>query len=151
MLFRSQKQKTEMLEKAMATIQQAYSDEVRKLEKSDSVESWYGSLDAWPQPDDRWLSAEFFFDEPRTEPMSQFANRVHADQPGSCEGTIQWQKDGKHSAVMLDGVNSLVFPNAGVFSRTQEFTISFGLKVPKMFDRATKIFDGALAAATIRS
>ena len=130
------RQKIEMLEKAMASIQQAYSDEVRKLEKSDTVENWYGSLDAWPQPDDRWLSAEFFFDEPKTEPTSQFVNRVHADQPGCSEGSIQWQEDRKHSAVMLDGINSLVFPKAGVFSRTQEFTISFGLKVPKFFDRA---------------
>ncbi|HUP78573.1 MAG TPA: DUF1549 domain-containing protein, partial [Pirellula sp.] len=130
------RQKMEMLEKAMASIQQAYSDEVRTLEKSATVENWYGSLDGWPQPEDRWLSAEFFFDEPKTEPTSQFVNRVHVDQPGCSEGSIQWKKDGKHSAVLLDGVNSLVFPKTGVFSRTQEFTISFGLKVPKFFDRA---------------
>ena len=136
LLDKAQKQQVETLENAIVSIQQAYADEVKKLAKSDTVENWYGSLKAWPQPEDRWLSAEFSFDKPLTEQAMQFVNRVHSDKPGSCEGTVKWQKDGKHSAVLLDGDNALFFPKSGVFSRTQEFTISLGLKVSKFFDRA---------------
>ncbi len=136
MLDNAQKQQIATLEKAMASVRQAYDDELTRLEKSDAFEKWYGSLNSWPQPDDKWLSAEFAFEKPETEPATQFVNRIHADKPGSCDGTIQWQKDGKHSAVMLDGDNALVFPKSGIFSRTQEFTICLELKVPKFFDRA---------------
>ena len=136
LLDKAQKQQVETLEKAIASVRQAYDDEVKKLEKSATVENWYGSLQEWPQPEDRWLSAEFTFDQPMTEQAMQFVNRVHAESPGRYEGTIKWQKDGKHFAVLLDGDNALFFPKSGVFSRTQEFTISFGLKVPKFFDRA---------------
>ena len=136
LLDKTQKQQVETLEKAIASVRQAYADEVKKLDKFDTVENWYGSLKAWPQPEDRWLSAEFKFDRPMTDQSMQFVNRVHADKPGSCEGTVKWQKDGKHSAVLLDGNNALVFPKSGVFSRTQEFTIALGLKVTKFFDQA---------------
>ena len=132
----SQKQQVATLEKAMTSVHQAYDEELLRLSKSDTVEKWYSSLSGWPQPDDQWLSAEFAFEKPEVEPATQFVNRIHADKPGNCEGTIQWQRDGKHSAVLLDGDNALVFPKSGVFSRSQEFTICFELKVPKFFDRA---------------
>ncbi len=130
------RQQVETLEKAIASVRQAYADEVKKLEKSDTVENWYGSLRAWPQPENRWLSAEFTFDKPMTEQTMQFVNHVHDDRPGRCDGTVTWQNDGKHSAVLLDGDNALFFPESGVFSRTQEFTISLGLKVSQFFARA---------------
>ena len=136
LLDKVQKQQVETLEKAMDSVRQAYTDELKKLGQSDAVEKWYSSLPGWPQPDEAWLSAEFTFDKPETEPATQFANRVHADQPGSSEGPIQWEVDGKHKGVLLDGDNALVFPKSGVFSRTQEFTICLDLKVPKEFDRA---------------
>ena len=136
LLDQVQSQQVETLEKAIESVRQAYADEVKKLEKSDTVEKWYGSLLAWPHPEDRWLSAAFLFDRPTNEQAMQFVNRVHSDKPGRCEGAVKWQKDDKHSAVLLDGDNALYFPKSGVFSRTQEFTISFGLKVPKHFDRA---------------
>ena len=136
LLDKAQKQQMETLEKGMASVRQAYADELKKLEKSETVEKWYGSMVAWPQPEDPWLSAEFPFDKPLAESAGQIANLIHADQPGNGEGTIQWQKDGKHSAVLLDGEHALVFPKSGVFSRTQEFTICLDLKVPKHVDRA---------------
>ena len=136
LLDKAQKQQVETLENAIVSIRQAYSDEVKKLAKSDTVENWYGSLEAWPQPEDRWLSADFAFDKPLTDQAMQFVNRVHSYEPGRCEGTVKWQKDGKHSAVLLDGDNALIFPESGKFSRTEEFTISLGLKVSKFFERA---------------
>ena len=136
LLDKTQKQQVETLEKAMDSVRQAYADDLKKLERSDTVEKWYGSLAGWPQPDDAWLTAEFTFDKPETEPAKQFENRIHADKPGNSEGPIQWQVDGKHKGVLLDGDNALVFPKSGVFSRTQEFTICLDLKVPKEFDRA---------------
>ncbi len=136
MLDNAQKQQIATLEKAMASVRQAYDDELIRLAKSDVVEQWYGSLNSWPQPDHKWLSAEFAFEKPVSEAATQFVNRIHADKPGSCEGTIQWQTEGNRSAVMLDGDNALLFPKSGVFSRTQEFTICLELKIPKFFDRA---------------
>ncbi len=136
LLDKAQKQQMETLEKGIASVRQAYADELKKLEKSDTVEKWYASMLTWPQPENQWLSAEFTFDKPLAESATQIANLIRGDQPGSGEGAIQWQKDGKHSAVLLDGDHALVFPKSGVFSRTQEFTICLDLKVPKSFDRA---------------
>ncbi len=136
LLDKAQKQQVETLEKGMTSVRQAYADELMKLEKSDTVEKWYGSLVGWPQPEDQWLSAEFTFDKPKDKPATQIANLIHSDQPGHCQGTIQWQNEGKHSAVLMDGDHALVFPKSGVYSRTQEFTICLDLKVPKFFDRA---------------
>jgi len=136
LLDKAKKQQMESLEKGIASVRKAYADELQELEKSDTVEKWYGSMVAWPQPEDQWLSAKFTFDRPLAASETQIANLIHADQPGCCEGTIQWQKDGKHSAVLLDGDHALVFPKSGVFSRTQEFTLCLDLKVPKYFDRA---------------
>ena len=136
LLDKAQKQQMESYEKGMASVRKAYADELQKLEKSDRVEKWYGSTVAWPPPEDQWLSAEFTFDKPLAASATQIANLIHADQPGSCEGTIQWQKDGKRSTVLLDGDHALVFPKSGVFSRTQELTLCLDLEVPKYFDRA---------------
>lgn len=136
LLDKAQKQQVETLENAIVSIRQAYADEVKKLAKSDTVENWHGSLETWPQPEDRWLFADFAFDKPLTEQAMQFVNRVRLYEPGRCEGTVKWQKDGKHSAVLLDGDNALIFPRSGKFSRTREFTISLGLKVSKFFNRA---------------
>ena len=136
LLDKAQKQQMETLEKGMASVRQAYADELKKLEKSDTVEKWYGSMFTWPQPENQWLAAEFTFDKPEDAPATQIANLIQTDQPGRCEGTIQWHKDGKHSAVLLDGDHALVFPKTGIFSRTQEFTICLDLKVPKYFDQA---------------
>jgi len=136
LLDKAKKQQVETLEKAMASVRKAYAAELSKLEKSRAVEDWYGSLSGWPESDDTKLSAEFAFDKPADESVKQIANRIHSDKPGSCEGAIRWEKDGKHSGILLDGDNALVFPESGLFSRTQEFTICVDLKVPKQFDRA---------------
>ena len=136
LLDKAQQQQVETLENAMASVRQAFKADLVKLEKSQAVEDWYGSLTGWPMPDDSTLSAEFAFDKPADESAKQIVNRIHADKPGNCEGPIQWANDGKHTGVLLDGDNALVFPKTGVFSRTQEFTICVDLKVPKVFDRA---------------
>ncbi len=132
----AQKQKRETLQTAMDSIRQAYAEDLNKLRRSDTVENWYTSLNAWPQPEQPRLIAEFNLDKPEAEPANKLANNVVADKPGNGEGKIDWQQDGKHSAILLDGDNALVFPKTGVFSRTQEFTLCFELKVPKVFDRA---------------
>ncbi len=136
LLDKAQKQKMETLQGAMDSIHQAYADDLKKLESSDAVEKWYSSQSEWPQPEHTKLTAEFNLDKLDAEPTTKLANNVDADKPGSCEGAIQWQQDEKHTAILLDGDNALVFPKTGVFSRTQEFTICFDLKVPKIFDRA---------------
>ena len=136
MLDQPRKLQVETLENAMASVRKAYTAELGKLEKSQTVADWYGSLHDWPQPDDTTLSAEFTFDKPLEESEKQIVNRIHADKPGKGEGAIQWEKDGRHSGVLLDGDNALIFPKSGVFSRTQEFAICLDLKVPKQFDRA---------------
>ena len=136
LLDKAQKQQMETLQAAMDSVRQAYAEDRKKLDANAAVENWYGSLSTWPQPEDKWLSAEFSLDKPDKEPATQLHNNVSTDKPGSCEGTIQWRQDGKRSAIELDGDNALVFPKSGIFSRTQEFTICVDLKVPKAFDRA---------------
>ncbi len=136
LLNQAQKQQLKTLQDAMQSVRQVYADDLRKLESSPTVENWYSSLGAWPQPQNEWLKAEFNLDKTHTEPASLLANNVHANEPGGYEGTIQWKMDNKHSAILLDGDNALIFPKTGVFSRTQEFTICFELKLPTSFDRA---------------
>ena len=131
------------LEKAMASVRQAYADELRKLSEGVVVENWYSSLAGWPQPKDAWLVAEFPFDKPPlttpplTTPLTTLANLARPDRPGMMEGgNITFVRGGNRKAVLLDGENSLVFPQTGIFSRTQEFTICLELKVPEQLDRA---------------
>ena len=131
------------LEKAMASVRQAYADELRKLSEGVVVENWYSSLAGWPQPKDAWLVAEFPFDKPPlttpplTTPLTTLANLARPDRPGLMEGgNITFVREGNRKAVLLDGENSLVFPQTGIFSRTQEFTICLELKVPEQLDRA---------------
>jgi Concanavalin A-like lectin/glucanases superfamily len=134
----AKKNAVKTLEKAMASVRQAYADELRKLSKSVAVENWYSSLAGWPQPKDAWLVAEFPFDKPpRSTPLTTLANLARPDRPGMIEGSeLSFVSDGNRKAVLLDGENPLVFPQTGIFSRTQEFTICLELKVPQQLDRA---------------
>lgn len=134
----AKKNAVKTLEKAMASVGQAYADELRKLSEGVAVENWYSSLAGWPQPKDAWLVADFPFDKPtRSTPLTTLANLARSDRPGMIEGgDITFVSDGNRKAVLVDGENSLVFPQTGIFSRTQEFTLCLELKVPEQLDRA---------------
>jgi hypothetical protein len=138
LLDEAQKQQVKALENAMRSIKKAYSDELKKLEASNTVEDWYASIAGWPEPNEAWLSGDFPLDGPiGTEPVQQLVNRAHPDKPGKTEADrVTTQQDGLHSAILLDGEQALLFPNSGVFSRKQGFTLCLELKVPTRFERA---------------
>ncbi len=151
LLDQDQKQQLTTIHDAMKSIRRAYTDDFKKLENSALVETWYSSLGAWPQPENEWLTAEFYLDKSNANPARLLPNHVHANEPGHCDQTIQWKTDNNHSAIVLDGDNALVFPKSGAFSRTQEFTICFELKIPKTFDKAIVLHRSkAMAAAGSR-
>lgn len=148
LLDSTESQQVVALEQAMQSIRKVYAEEVSQLSKGSKVEDWFSSLAGWPQPEERWLKADFPMEAAAatsvesstpaiTSSLTTLENTIAKDQPGSSEaGAIEIVQDGSHSAVALDGDNALVFPKSGVFSRTQEFTICLDLKIPKAFDRA---------------
>ncbi|MFY8201436.1 MAG: LamG-like jellyroll fold domain-containing protein [Pirellula staleyi] len=134
----AKKNRVKTLEKAMASVTQAYADELQKLSESVVVENWYSSLAGWPQPKETWVTAEFPFDNsPSKNQTTTLANLARPELPGRMEGAdITFVIDENRKAVLLDGEHSLVFPKTGNFSRTEEFTICLELKVPEHLNRA---------------
>jgi hypothetical protein len=133
----AKKNRVKTLEKAMASVTQAYADELRKLSESVVVENWYSSLAGWPQPKESWVTDEFPLDNSPNKNPTTLANLARPERPGRIEGgDINFVSDGNRKAVLLDGEHSLVFPKIGNFSRTQEFTLCLELKVPHKASRA---------------